>query len=157
VEQNQQLKLIREKLYNILTAGNDTQGDVKAVQNMGVALSNPIKKEGVNIIQLQSVVNNQVIHYVTEALKLIDEIMMDSIIDITPQEEKYFNEYNDMEVYILNLVSHGYTLKMILNEIKNLTIEKTIEKYGNEKAKQVLRIRKLRDNNILEGPEAKNE
>lgn len=70
---------IRNALYDILTGSADQQSDGSVVQNMGLNLSNAVRKDGVNIIALQSANIHRVTVTVTQALKLLDQDQIETI------------------------------------------------------------------------------
>jgi len=64
---------LKETLYQMLTVDPNDERDVKIGQKMDVALSPAIKRDGVNIIQLQNV-DNRITTNVVEALKITDRL-----------------------------------------------------------------------------------
>lgn len=72
---SQDLNTLRDAVYEIVTPpAEQNQPDISQNQSMGVALTNSMKKEGVNIIQIQQTVNVHVISTSVKALKIIDNI-----------------------------------------------------------------------------------
>lgn len=82
---------LKEILYTMLeTIGeqSDGQTDIKAFQNMGVELSNAVQKNGVNIVQVQSVVNIKLVPQITKALRLCDALeVSDRLLIDTPYNQ----------------------------------------------------------------------
>jgi len=56
------------------TGNNTNDADITMQQNMGISLTKAIKKDGVNIIQIQSTHINKVIPKIINCLKIIDDI-----------------------------------------------------------------------------------
>ena len=72
---NKDLGTLRNAVYEIVTPPPEQSiPDINQTQNMGVALTNSMKKEGVNIVQIQQTVNVHVINTSIKALKIIDNI-----------------------------------------------------------------------------------
>ena len=68
---------IRPLVYEVLkaiTCDEQEESDLTIKQNMGVALTNTIKKEGVNIIQLQNVRVSNAIPKIIEVLEMLDAL-----------------------------------------------------------------------------------
>lgn len=65
---------VKQILFEIITSGGDDEEDqsIKAVQQMGVSLTNAVAKNGVNIIQVQSIVQKKVIEKAVKALQIIN-------------------------------------------------------------------------------------
>ena len=72
---------LKSALYELIeevaagaTKENANNADVQLQQNMGVNLSNAIKRDGVNIIQIQSMQINRIIPKIIDCLKIIDDV-----------------------------------------------------------------------------------
>jgi hypothetical protein len=73
------LQELREILYSLLLAthedGDDPVQDVRAYQNMGINMTKAVQREGVNIIQLQSVkAIGKITQHTVQALKEVDAL-----------------------------------------------------------------------------------
>lgn len=154
---------VRKKLYDILTADADPQGDspIKATQNMGVAMSNAIKKEGVTIIQMQNVVSKTVIHHVTEALRLLDtmeleqrlgEIEEAEAVEEVPQIE---DTRATVEDFFDAAIQTGMSLDDLCKKVGGMYLLAMLDRYEVNEARRRLRIRQPRFDALLE--ETKNE
>lgn len=83
------LTKLKELMYNIITCEPDTTDpNISAKQGMGVNISNAIKKDGVNIIQMQNVTNHKVTTIAINSLRLIDEIVQNTIINEAEKHKK---------------------------------------------------------------------
>lgn len=138
---------IRSILYDILTAGSDSEPiDIKAMQNMGVALSPAVSRQGTNIIQLQSVVNSKVINKVTDALKMIDTAEADDrTVEVLEAEEvPKLPEPETLQSMVEEKLDNDTTLKDFISYMESFYILKAIEYLGEDDAKRILKIRKQR-------------
>lgn len=70
------LKPIIYEIIKAATCSNDNA--ISATQNLGVNISNSMKKDGVNIIQLQNVNGESIIPRLIDALQLIDKLEFDN-------------------------------------------------------------------------------
>lgn len=68
------VKDLKPIIYNILTSLSNGNEAVKAAQNMDVQLSAAMKRDGVNIVQIQNVQLETVIPQLIDALKMIDQL-----------------------------------------------------------------------------------
>ena len=76
----QKLSPIKQLLYDLLSANNQAdETSIAANQQLGVSMTNAVKKDGVNIIQLQNVISHKVITSAVEALKLLDQIQNEAL------------------------------------------------------------------------------
>jgi len=130
------LNPIRNILYDILTAEDEQSSSVQATQNMGVQLTQSIKKEGVTIVQLQSVVNKTVLMKVTEGLRMLDHMQVAEeeapLIELRPRT---------LEDLAAEKVNEGYDLKAFLDMITSVYVSTAIAMMGPERARRQLRIR----------------
>ena len=135
---------LRNILYEILTAGVDSEpSDITALQNMGVSLSPAVNKQGTNIIQIQSVVNNKVITKVTEALKLLDIIDAQAEPELVLEAEIPSSIPNIRE-FIEERLEREMSLTGFLRFMEVLYIMIAIETLGETETKRVLRVREQR-------------
>jgi len=90
------MNMIKKKLYEVLELALEPpkQPDIKAIQNLDLSLG--IRKEGVNVIQIQSVINNQIALGIVQIIKMVDgmqtgtldmDIVQTLAIDQTPWQE----------------------------------------------------------------------
>jgi len=144
---------LRGILYDILTADEGKNGgDVTATQKMGLELSNSVKKDGVTVVQIQSVVNVQVIKKVTEALRFLDEHQRDldtvRVLEAEVEEAKALPPPapNIVEEMLLERAS----LAAFTEVAQHMYIIQAIERFGNTDAMRLLNIRKNRVEKALE-------
>lgn len=132
------LDQVKNVLYEILTDdGTDTdEGAVKATQNMGVSVTNSMKKSGINIIQMQSVVNKKVVNKVVKALSLIDDIKNHSPAKADIQIETIF-------AVIEWLADQNLTLNEFLTGMKRAYVEAIVNRHDTRtEAAKVLGIQR---------------
>lgn len=134
------LNLIRNILYDILTAEDEQSAGVQATQNMGVQLTNTIKKEGVTIVQLQSVVNKTVLLKITEGLRLLDN--MQSSLQIEENEQPVIElKPRTLEDIAAEKVHEGFDLKSFVDMITAVYVNAAIGILGPDRTRRQLRIR----------------
>jgi len=145
---------VRNILYDILTAEHedDTNGEVNATQQLGVALTNSVKKEGVNIIQLQSVVNVKVIKKVTDALRFLDDaqkqIEKECVIEAETEEVKQLPA--PVPDFVLESLRNKVPLREFMEVAEREYISEFITRYGEPESMRLLGIRKARMEAALE-------
>lgn len=131
------LPALRNVLYDILTGSSDQEVDGDTViQNMGLNLSNAVKKDGVNIIALQSANIHKITVKVTEGLRLIDEMQQPQVIDVEPEPEP-----ETVEGFMRAKIEQGYDLRQFLDMISSLYVVTAVDMLGQDQAKRRLRIR----------------
>lgn len=152
---------IRQKLYDILTADDeDRPSPINATQNMGVAMSNAIKKEGVTIIQMQNVVSKTIIHHVTEALRLLDTMELEQrIIEVEEAEVDEVPQIEDtratVEDFFNVAIDSGLSLDDLCKRIGGMYLLAMLDRYAEGEARRRLKIRQPRFDALLE--ETKND
>lgn len=150
------LQPLKDILYEILLSGKEeNSGDNIALnQKMAVALSNPLRKEGVNIIQLQNVVNQKVIEKVTEALRFIDRHIEESVLSSQNVAEAEIID-KEPEDTLLELIYSALDKKMSLvaftRHMQERYVVEAISSMGKEEAKRVLKIREPKLRQITGG------
>lgn len=127
---------LREVLYNILNASGEVDGEqpgLQVNQQMGIAFSKAVQKDGVNIIQLQNVVNRQVISHVTLALRMLDTYQKDMVPVITHEvkEKKEPNLYEES-------LRAGVDMDTFLLKMERDYLDTALSLYGKRKAKNRL-------------------
>lgn len=111
---------LRNILYEILTAEDEGPSSINATQQMGVSLSNAVKKDGVMIVQLQSVVNKVIVKKVVEALTLLDG----------PTDEVEALPYPEtVDQFLDRHLEEGYSLVEIKKLISRMYAQAAVEKY----------------------------
>ena len=103
---------LRELLYGILTGAVEKETDVSLSQNMGVALSSAVRKEGVNILQLQSFNYQALAVAVTDALKLIDQAR--PVPHLIEDQRAEPDSENDLEIVIEDSLANDTPLDEFL-------------------------------------------
>lgn len=142
---------LRKKLYDILTADQEQEDrQINATQQMGVNLSNAIKKDGVTIIQMQNVVSKTVIKHVTEALKMLDSMELEQkIIDITPVDENIPQiEEKEWEPTIRDFLNEAVEaripLDMLCKRVGGMYLLAVLDRYEEDEARRRLKVREPR-------------
>jgi hypothetical protein len=145
-----ELMELRKKLYEILTADQEHDDrQINATQQMGVSLSNTIKKDGVMIIQMQNVVSKTVIKHVTEALKLLDAMELEQrIIDVTPvgEETPQIEDSGEPTIrdFLNEAVEAGIPLDLLCRKVGGMYLLAVLDKYEEDEARRRLKIREPR-------------
>ena len=101
---------VKEILYDILLQPEDAPDSVKVNQQMGVSLTNSMRKDGVNIIQYSQISKN-VVSGVAKALRAIDAIQEDDKL-------KLISNYREAKVIEDKRTHLEIALDKILNEKK---------------------------------------
>jgi hypothetical protein len=133
---------VKRLLYEIITTGEDAEQSIQAVQQMGVSITNAVSKRGINIIQLQNVVQAKVIQNAVKCLQLIDEqkqhyarlpmerrlpiIIDNKNEDILLPDEAFKN-------FIRADLNEGLTLEHFLNRVIKIFLSHALLMYGDEK------------------------
>lgn len=143
---------LKNIMYDILNAGDDGGDDVRANQQMAVQLSNTVRKEGTNIIQLQSVVSSKVINKVTEALKYIDALAARSLPEPQDVTEVTITESpNEVTELIYQCLDRKMSLVAFNKMMAERYCSEAVNSMGEQKAKQVLQIREPKLKKIIGG------
>ena len=122
-------ELLLEILENVFKAP-----DVTATQQMGVSLSNSLKKEGVVIIQNQNVeVLSHIVPLITKGLRLCDEPIM-----ITQEPKEEILEITEAKTPVRDYCQYLYDLNTNWEEMQTFTrdayLSFVIEKYTTKTA-----------------------
>lgn len=149
------LKPLRDILYDILVSGDDSGDQITATQKMAVALSNAVRKDGVNVIQLQNVVNQKVIQKVTEALRFLDRHMEESLLTSQNVAEAEIIEDERPEDTLLELIYSAFDKKMSLiaftRHMQERYVAEAVSSMGRKEAKKLLGIREPKLKQIIGG------
>lgn len=88
-EETTDLVALKNLLYDTLAADDEesTSTDITASQNLGVSLTNAIKKDGVQIFQLQSVVSKKVTNNIVKSLKIVDKLQDQERLPVSTSKE----------------------------------------------------------------------
>jgi hypothetical protein len=132
----------KQLLYEIITTGENAEQNIKAVQQLGVSITNAVAKNGVNIIQLQNVVQNKVIKNAVKCLRLLDarkdefsalpmERRLPIIID--NKNEEVLNPDEAFKNFIKADLNDGLTLEHFLNRVIKMFLSHALQMYGDEK------------------------
>ena len=66
---------LKNLLYDTLILDEQPQDrDISLTQNMGVSITKALSKDGVNLVQIQSIVDKKIIVNMVQALKIIDTL-----------------------------------------------------------------------------------
>ena len=123
---------IRELLYGILTGAVEGMGDLQVNQQLDLAISKAVQKEGVNIIQVQSVQMYNVISSVTKALKMLD---MAGPVQL-PEPKKELETENDLAIQIEDHLASMTGLDDFMHLIARRYVEAALKKFPTVKEAQ---------------------
>ena len=116
---------VKEILYDILLQPEDAPDSIKVNQQMGVSLTNSMRKDGVNIIQYSQISKN-VVSGVAKALRVIDAIQEDDKLKLISnyREAKVIeNKRTHLEISLDEILSKDITWKEMKEIVlKNLFI-----------------------------------
>lgn len=154
------IKPIIYDIFKLLSSSNDCAID--ATQNLGVSLTNSVKKEGVNIIQIQNVKSESVIPKLIDVLQILDQV--DTAPKMIPHQdaeviqiEASDNPIDNMAQYIIdnkiNVKRISDILKIRVYDllVTDLTQENALKEMGITRG-AISQIRKrLRNNPITKG------
>jgi hypothetical protein len=138
-----ELTELKDFMYNILEFEDDDQANanITANQGMGVQLTNTMKKEGVTIIQNQSIVNKKVTSNVVKALRLLDKIKDNSVTTIEIETENKNIPEITMEhiVQVIEwIASKDLTLKEFDKLMRGIYCRALIDETGSSKQAAVV-------------------
>jgi hypothetical protein len=154
------LRSLRDILYDILLSGEDSRDQINATQKMAVAMSNAIRKDGVNVIQLQNVVNQKVIQKVTEALRFLDRHTEESLLASQNVAEAEIVVDEQPEDTLLELIYSALDKKMSLiaftRHMQERYVAEAVASMGRKEAKKILGIREPKLKQIIGGEENGN-
>ena len=122
-------ELLLEILENVFKAP-----DVTATQQMGVSLSNSLKKEGVVIIQNQNVeVLSHIVPLITKGLRLCDEPIL-----ITQESKEEIPQITEAKTPVIDYCRYLYELNTNWEDMQTFTkdayLSFVIEKYTTKTA-----------------------
>jgi len=122
---------LKNLLYDTLTAEEEDSGtDVVANQNLGVNLTKAIKKDGVQIFQLQSVVNKKITNNVIKSLKIVDKLQEKERILPSPIQTPELSLDHVIQV-IEWLASKNIPLKQFDKLMRGLYVSEIVSDSGN--------------------------
>jgi len=134
---NSELVELKELMYDTLTLEESNATDEKSIaahQNMGVQLTNAVKKEGVTIVQMQNVINKQVTINLVKALKLIDKLQDNSnTIEISSGKALQIDD-NVIKCVLDYLINEVSTLKEFDLRMRQLLVENLSSKGMSNRA-----------------------
>ena len=125
---NEMKELLLEILENVFKAP-----DVTATQQMGVSLSNSLKREGVVIIQNQNVeVLSHIVPLITKGLRLCDPVL------ITQESKEEILQITEAKTPVIDYCRYLYDLNTNWEDMQTFTkdayISFVIEKYTTKAA-----------------------
>lgn len=119
---------LRGLLYDMLVGATDPGDQVSVSQQLGVAISAAAQKQGVNIVQLQSLSINKLVVGVTAALKLLDEKP-----EIALLEEKSEPDSLSLDEIIETELRNAVSLADFLDKIEAKYVQRALEKFETKK------------------------
>jgi hypothetical protein len=130
----QSLSAIKEILFDLLSDSVKDTSNVTAQQNLGVQLSNAVKKEGVVIIQNQNVeVLNVIIPKVIQALRIIDSV--NQLPDCGPVVIEHEPEsFMDVETaYLEHMFKNNWKWDMVFATFKMAYVKHVVNHFETQK------------------------
>lgn len=141
---------LKPVLYELLTNAcmQDSGASGEITQNLGVSLTNAVKREGVNIIQIQNVKLDSIVPQIVVALKMVDQLVQREAITVKQIEmkeeeveakaiEHVPKDVDDDTDPIEELCDFMYEQKMNWNKVSDLIKVRYVEflkgKVGNTK------------------------
>jgi hypothetical protein len=132
---------VKELLFEIITTGENAEQSIKAVQQLGVSITNAVAKNGVNIIQLQNVVQTKVIKNAVKCLQLMDgykqtypALPMErrTPIIVGNQSEEVLKPDEAFKNFVRADLNDQLTLEQFLNRVIKIYLTHALEKYGDK-------------------------
>lgn len=146
---------LRNALYDILTGSVDQQNEGTVIQNMGLNLSNAVRKDGVNIIALQSANIHRITVNVTEALKILDQVETVEQLPEPIEVEPVIDHDNIHRIVETNLFE-GIKLDQFLEWVAGVYVAEAMRQYGTKaEVQRRLGVNYQRLKKILEGGNSK--
>ena len=142
-------KSLREAVYSILTSANDQKApDVALTQNNAVAISSAVKKEGVTIINNQSVVVQNITLAAIDMLRELDELKPEKPVEIAVEAEVEKDEgpYNGATEFLEDCFYKRLTLRQVVDTVTDL-YTRFVGDFNNgdeEETRKMLGVRKTR-------------
>ena len=128
---------VRSILYDILMTDDIDQQEnsdpqIKAIQNMGVSVSTAVAKNGIKIFQLQNVVQKKITHHVVRALKALDAVpaVTGNVIDVKalPGQKR-----ETLEEVIEKALDNTISSASFLKDIERRFVLTAIKRHGTYK------------------------
>jgi len=135
---NDKLAKIRKSIYQIIEMKPASSGnmDISMDQKMNLALSNAVKKDGVNIIQLQNMeIIQATISNAMDAIRILDEIQFaPNVIDVVPQEEPDDAiPFESIKELLITFIRNGITYKDFISAMKRAYVLCAISEFPTKK------------------------
>jgi len=130
----EKIKKLKEILYNTLILDHTQGADQNTItQNLSVSMTNAVKKNGINIFQIQSVVQNKIIVNIVNALKVVDEIQEEMIENVTPIDSTYLldRKIKQLEEHIKKT---DLSLKDFIHKARKIYIEYALDNHKTKTA-----------------------
>ena len=134
---------LRRLVYNTLTLGNEEEDtrDINLTQLMGLSMTKAISKDGVHLVQIQSVIDRKVAYNLVEVLKILDGLE-EEVIEVKqlPMSE---NHLDDLDRAVKLLVQEELSLKEFKKVTKRqFVVEVLNQSESNAEAANKLKIQK---------------
>jgi hypothetical protein len=141
----EEIRELKEHMYSLLTIDEDND-NIKMVQNMGVSLSNAIKKDGVVINQFQSLSIKKTVNIAVRCLRIVDKMIEQAITaqpvieqpvitqQLTNQPRILLEAPKNVEEEFLNhYLREKCTLKEFKKKVTALYVKRAIESSPTKK------------------------
>lgn len=120
---------LRCVLYDLLTGSVENDDAPNVTQNMGIALTNAMRKDGVNIVAVQSVNIRKIALKVTEALRVLDHARPVEVV-----EAQVVEDHDSLPAIIEANLNEGVTLDDFLDFVATAYVSAAMERERTKKA-----------------------
>ena len=142
----ERMQAIREAIYAILTSANDQKApDVSLTQNNAVALTNAVKKDGVTIINNQSVVIQSVTLAAIDMLRTLDDMPLAGQV-VEAEVERVEGPYNGATAFLEDCFDKRMSLRQVTTKVGDLYAQ-FVRDYNDgdeEETRKMLGVRKTK-------------
>lgn len=146
----ERVQSMREAVYSILTRANDqSPSDVALTQNNAVSLTNAVKKDGVTIINNQSVVVQNITLAAIDMLREIDGFPLANQVaeaEIEAEADEKESPYNGATEFLEECLHKRLTLRQVTEKITDLYTQFVSDFNNGDEAetRKMLGVRKTR-------------
>lgn len=142
----ERMQAIREAIYTILTSANDQKPpEATLTQNNAVALTSAVKKDGVTIINNQSVVVQNITLAAVEMLRALDGLPLPDRV-VEAEIEKVDGPYNGATAFLEDCFDKRMSLRQVTSKVGDLYTQ-FVSDYNDgdeEETRKMLGVRKTK-------------
>lgn len=109
---------LKKLIYDTLTLGNDESDtqDISLVQKMGLNMTKAVSKNGIHLVQIQSVIDRKIAFNLVKVLKILDDCEAIDVLEVKQLPEVE----NSLTEHIAQLASQGISLKEFQKRMKKM-------------------------------------